>query len=1117
MTYQLPQPDTLHWNSPEERARAARLSKMVVLYLKQASNAIPMLGPLVSGGFEVLQGIADDADQRRLEVRLEELIVTGGSTTRNLEQLRKDIQVLTALSAISFTRQQELLDWLQTNQEPVKKEELPGLASTMALAAYRAHVALTYSYVDHRGIQGAGRMAHIATLPLDDVYVQPLLLPERSQLEMDERERVLLKQLEDHDLDPDQHVRLVEEYASLSGERWGLANLGRKDAVAVSQALASIRHAVVLGTPGVGKSTLIRYLARTCALDEQHRRLSWDESLTPIVIPLADYAVARVDRPDLSIRDFINERAYEHGGLALQAATARELDAGRLLVLLDGVDEIPEHLDRLHVVQAVDQFLVALRDVSEGPRCLVTSRPNGYIRLAGPIPHFQLPNFTAQQVQEFVHNWQRALEYYRRPDAPDEQFARQEAESLLDELQRHPKVAELARNPLMLVIVLLIRYEQARLPEERVHLYHRAVLTLLDSWNYSRSLTSREVGGVGLPVAALLRVLGRVAEWSRREKPTGIIHRAELKRELVRILKEEELDDEDPDPTAESYLRAAAERAGLLEERGPQVFAFWHATFEEFLAAVELATPVDSAIQRLLPLRANPRWREVILLAVGYVGVVHHDSNSATRIVTAIAEEHPSPTEPVFHSNLLLAAACVADDAGVKRSLAERIAVRLARAAAESPYQYREREVALSRLVRGLPRLRPRPDTVAMLCQLWPELPVQARSALVYWLANVAATNSDAKRVCERQVDRERSIVERFHAALALSWNGGADPKIWEAIATFLEIEGGAKQWTTVQRFLNAAPTALIASLVSLLEGEDTNLQLAAATLLAERDDLRRRALQTLRRTFNSSHSASRIRAASILVDLGETDEDIRQEVYQLHAAEDPKLARTCIKILIKMGRVDDSVRRRAYELIATKSRLVGAYRGQNSLMSCLEHEQVKMLLSNSDPHVRYAAASYLSDEFGMVDDAVLEGFRSVLSDDYAYVVWAAETLQALSDADFELVHQTARRIFMGDHGYPAVTAAAGRLLVDLGQLESALETAVRAVSTTPWRHLAVCEKVINGEPLTIADGGNLAYLLRVAREDSREEQGYRQFLFDWFHSVLLVEGQRQSYASVSL
>jgi hypothetical protein len=253
------------------------------------------------------------------------------------------------------------------------------------------------------------------------------------------------------------------------------------------------------------------------------------------------------------------------------------------------------------------------------------------------------------------------------------------------------------------------------------------------------------------------------------------------------------------------------------------------------------------------------------------------------------------------------------------------------------------------------------------------------------------------------------------------------------------------------------------------------------------------------------------VQAAAVLVDLGETGEDLQKKLYRLHTHGDPEVARVAVGLLIKMGRVDASICRMAYKLLAGNSRIRLPYVSRTTLMSSLPDEQVRRLLSHADPLIRYDAASYLFEKKGLVDDDVLGGFRSVLSNDYAYVVWAANTLRQSSDADVELARETAQRIFGGEHGFPGVTAAAGRLLAELGHLHSALETAVRAVSSTPWIHLGICEKVIKRDPLNPSDGEALRELLRVSDKYTGIEEGYKEFLFSWLYSSLVAEGQRQS------
>ncbi|MCA1603986.1 MAG: NACHT domain-containing protein, partial [Acidobacteria bacterium] len=818
--------------STQERETAARRSRLVLAFIKEAAGEqlkqIPVVGPLISGGLEVIQRLSDENASREADAVLERLAAGQQNIAADVEQLQHDLAVLTALSVASFSLQGELREWMATRADSSDRvlapAELSQYGMQTALVAHNRRVALEWQYADHRGIAGGASVAHVASLPLDEVYVEPVLLAEAASSEIGERERDLLRLLLDRDkLSGEEYARCVEEYAALTGRRWRPGQYSAQAAV-VGKALGPVRHAVVLGSPGVGKSAMTRYLARTCGLGAEAvwQRLGWEHAPIPVLVPLAAYADARAQESGLGVRQFLEQILEKRGGEVLAAAVGRELDEGRALVLLDGVDEVPDYTVRSRIVQAVDQFL------ADHPtnRCIVTSRPHGYLRLAGEIPHFQLSNFSREQVETFVCRWQAAFERKRHPDAPDLDHARAEANALLAELQRNPKVAELATNPLMLVIISLLRYEHARLPQQRVQLYNRAVRTLLETWNVWRSQLAGagEVDGTELSPERLISVWGEVAEWTRRTKPTGIMHRAELKRELVRILRDQELDEDDPEATAESYLRAATQRAGLLEERGAEVFAFWHATFEEFLAAVTLATPTAKAAERLLPLRDDPRWHESVLLAVGYIGIVHHDAETATELVRAIAEQDSGPLEPVLHSHLRLAAACVADDVGVRQGLADQLIASLAATLQEQPYE-QLCQVFID-TVSALPRLRPSSKTVSKLAKLVTNPNWHVRMEIARLCANVTNDNHQARELCKQLLtDDNRDVA--CHAALGLARAGSVDSTVCKALSNY--DSSYAHIESTVRQIINNLPDQAYAEFQQLLHSKQSMQRLEAS------------------------------------------------------------------------------------------------------------------------------------------------------------------------------------------------------------------------------------------------------------------------------------------------
>ncbi|HEX8213005.1 MAG TPA: HEAT repeat domain-containing protein [Longimicrobium sp.] len=834
---------------------------------------LPLVGLLAKIPNEAWKQFSADRSEKEQRALIARLFEIG-------QQTNEDIAVLGAWAAGTFALHAELLSVLRSRGMGIEGEQLGAFARMTALVAYRSSVAREFQYADHRGIEGATRAAHVTSLELDEIYVMPHLVAERDRTSLRERERELLRRLtREADFTPQERARVEEEYAVLTGERWGGEKRGIEGSP-LGAALLAERHAVVIGSPGVGKSTLSRYLARVCALggDAVHTRLGWNESPLPVLLPLALFAEERRRRPGLALHDFIAQRMRERGGGALVEAVMGALEDGSALIILDGVDEVPESHARAAVVQAVDDLIAGHGQ----NRIIVTSRPFGYIPVRGDVPHFQLPNFTPDQVKEFVFKWQRAGEIKQHPGAPNFQNAEMEARSLIEELKRNSKVAELAANPLMLVIVSLIRYEKARLPEERVQLYNRAVNTLMDTWNQWRSLPGKDVGGVTLPLDRLVRVWGTIAEWTRRTNNTGIMHRTELKNRLVEVLQQREYDEEDAEATAESYLRAAADRAGVLEERGTNIFAFWHPTFEEFLAAVELATPTGEAARRLVPLADDPRWREVVLLAVGYVGVVQRDGKTASGIVEALMDDSLPVHEPLTHSRLLLAAACIADDVGARRTTAQRVIQQLA--AAVRTYPYRPLISAFVKIVRSLPRVRPEKPLIAALETLTTHPSWEIRMEAARLLANAAATDPDGFRLCSALLyDADKNV--QCHAALGLARAGVHTAESWAALRTFAD--PFAQVESAVRDFLVGAGEETLVSLMRFFEGlgarnRADHLALVRAVAAEEQ------AVRTLAGAMESEDPWRVVLAGRLLREAGYTGTAFTCRVVPLAFASDP-------------------------------------------------------------------------------------------------------------------------------------------------------------------------------------------------------------------------------------
>lgn len=406
---------------------------------------------------------------------------------------------------------------------------------------------------------------------------------------------------------------------------------------------------VILGDPGSGKTTFLKYLALRLAQGEGSA-LGLDTRL-PVLVPLSDYAAA-LGKSDVRLDDFIASRFYDMGGdLPFSEVLDAALISGETLFLLDGLDEVKDLGLRNTVVERVIDFYTLHR--RKGNKFVITSRVVGYQAVrptADGLVECTLVDFDDDEIAAFVERWTVALERQAQGATPIAAAdATRERRELLDAIHRNPSVHRLAANPLLLTILALMKRQGVTLPERRVELYDQYVTTLLSTWNRARGLGRSP--SHDLDVVQTTRVLAPLALWMHEVNPgVGLVKREDLHRKLVALYAES--GEPQTDRAARQFLDDVREYAGLLLERGPEEYGFIHLTFEEYLAAVGivLAGQGDwrSIFERLVRHVGDPAWREVALLAVGYLGIRQQLPKVAGDVVEALAAEQPgAPGEAV--------------------------------------------------------------------------------------------------------------------------------------------------------------------------------------------------------------------------------------------------------------------------------------------------------------------------------------------------------------------------------------------------------------------------------------------------------------------------------------
>lgn len=464
--------------------------------------------------------------------------------------------------------------------------------------------------------------------------------------------------------------------------------------IELAQIVRDNLRAVLLGEPGAGKTTILRYLALHFAktlrehpdysVNVQDRDTDFGVARLPIFIRLATFASAKRTLREYVLDAFSDVSAPKE---TVKQVLAEVLSQGKALILLDGLDEVLDN--RAHVIEQIESFDAGLQGHNQ---IIVTSRRSSYGRaLGGAFKAFDLNELEPEQIAKFLMYWNLAIEKKRIQENGETFQTEQEYEQAGKERaqEQFAKIAEkldtnlgaqnLAKNPLTLrMLAEAYRYNRD-LPNRRVDLYNLIVKQSLEFWEVESAKIPREKIVTYDEAADLLSPL---AYWMHSEKESP--SETEIKDQLKRALKA------NPDritPTEsiaksiDNFWKRAKERTGLFVQDTPSHYRFVHATFREYFAGLYLVHDRAQAAQRIYAHRHQPRWEEPILLGIAHTST--DDPKFASELIrTAILAEgeeaarlgfEASRYEDVLHRDLLFATKCVRDCVGLDESLLEQI------------------------------------------------------------------------------------------------------------------------------------------------------------------------------------------------------------------------------------------------------------------------------------------------------------------------------------------------------------------------------------------------------------------------------------------------------------
>ncbi|MDZ8221879.1 NACHT C-terminal helical domain 2-containing protein [Nostoc sp. ChiVER01] len=395
--------------------------------------------------------------------------------------------------------------------------------------------------------------------------------------------------LQPDDIRPFESIEALQNHFSKAGKRGFLVEkAGKQEGIKVAN---QQQYLMVLGAPGAGKSTFLRKIGLE-ALKGKSGELQYE--CIPVFIELKLFTESNIN-----IEEVIRE-AFRLCQLPFsEEFTNKALQQGKLLILLDGLDEVSTGNTDL-AIRKIQTFVEQYKE----NRFIISCRTAAYKSQFRNLIEIAIADFDDAQIQQFIQNWFTS-EVDRQAGTADKCW---------NLIKNQESTKELAKTPLLLTFLCLVYDASQDLPKNRATLYSKALDILLEKWAAGKRIQTDPIyRQLGIDLERIM--LAEIAYHSFKSQQLFLSHQ-----ELVSQIKEflHNNDNAPKDLDAEAVLDAIAIQQGILVERARNIYSFSHLTLQEYLTAqyVDDHRQIEKLVTEHL---IDEHWKNVFLLVAGLI------------------------------------------------------------------------------------------------------------------------------------------------------------------------------------------------------------------------------------------------------------------------------------------------------------------------------------------------------------------------------------------------------------------------------------------------------------------------------------------------------------------
>ncbi|TMO57108.1 NACHT domain-containing protein [Pseudoalteromonas phenolica] len=332
-------------------------------------------------------------------------------------------------------------------------------------------------------------------------------------------------------------------------------------------------HILILGAPGAGKTTTLKRLSREIFLNEP--KDEGDELQLPLLIKLRNISgsiftqIAKI--LGLKIREekkeviddlsdeIVIQIEYFIGDKHIETAIQEILNKTRALLLIDGLDELPEERKTKY-----EEEISFLGSKLLDSKIILTCRSGGYVSNINGFKKLEICPLDSEQTDEIIIKWADEPEIFK------------------SKLAQYP-YADTVDRPLFLNQLIMSFNYYGDMPAQPSEVYERIISLMLTQWDLRRKVKRKSTYS-DFSAERKIKFLSSLAYELTYKIKSKVFSTKDLIIAYQKICKKFRL----PISEAELVVEEVESHTGIVSKTTNNKYEFSHLSLQEFLCALHI-------------------------------------------------------------------------------------------------------------------------------------------------------------------------------------------------------------------------------------------------------------------------------------------------------------------------------------------------------------------------------------------------------------------------------------------------------------------------------------------------------------------------------------------------